>query len=119
MNSTKRATSTLTTLISTSLLLSLAPSHLRAAENPIEIRAVSATHEQHERDVDAVAMASQEQAISKLSSLLAKYRKTSQEPILLAKLAELQQQNASILFRIAHGAAHRGKKAIDLSHFKK
>jgi TolA-binding protein len=89
------------------------------SEDAFEIRAVSERQEGHERDVDAVAMASQEQAISKLSSLLSKYRNTSQEPILLAKLAELQQQNAAIVFRIAHGKAHHSNKAIDLSRYKK
>ena len=85
----------------------------------VEVRAASTAGEAYERDVDAVAMSSQEQAISKLSSLLKKYHDTTQEPVLLAKLAELQTQHASIMFRIAHGNAHRTNGAIDLSRFRK
>jgi TolA-binding protein len=85
----------------------------------VEVRAVSADKEQYERDVDSVARASQEQAIAKLSTLLKKYHDTSQEPVLLEKLADFQQQDASILFRIAHGKSHRGNTAVDLTHFKK
>jgi len=100
------------------LSISIAPSRTYS-EDAIEVRAVSERAEGHERDVDTVAMASQEQAISKLSNLLKKYRNTTQEPVLLAKLAELQQQNAAIIFRLAHGKAHRSNKAIDLSRYKK
>ncbi len=78
-----------------------------------DAKAVSESKEQFERDVDQVAAASQEKAITKLSSLLKKYRNSHQEPILLARLADLQQQYAAILFRIAHGAAARaGKKPM-------
>jgi TolA-binding protein len=89
------------------------------AGDAIQVRAESASHELFERDVDAVALQAQDQSIAKLTGLLGKYRKTSQEPILLEKLAELQQQNAAILFRIAHGNAHRGNKALDLVKYKK
>ncbi|OFZ17991.1 MAG: hypothetical protein A2X94_06350 [Bdellovibrionales bacterium GWB1_55_8] len=77
--------------------------------------------EQYERDVDKVAAASQEQAIGKLSALLKKYRNTRQEPVLLARLAELQQQQGAILFRVAHGNAHRtaGKQAVQLGAYNK
>jgi TolA-binding protein len=96
----------------------IAPQDAFSAEGT-EIRAASSAGEEYERDVDTVARASQEQAIARLSSLLRKYKNTSQEPVLLAKLADLQQQDASILFRIAHGKANKSKKAIDLTHFKK
>ena len=75
--------------------------------------------ESHERNVDAVAMASQDAAITKLSALLKKYRGARQESVLLAKLAELKQQKASIQFRIAHGSAHNTGKAVDLVRYKK
>lgn len=71
--------------------------------------------ENRERQVDEVAISSQDKAISKLSALLKKYRATSQEPILLIKLAELQAQYSSIAFRIAHGTAHANRKKIDLT----
>src|ERR1700728_3157840 len=89
------------------------------AGDAIQVRAESASHEIFERDVDSVALQSQDQAIAKLTGLLGKYRKTSQEPVLLEKLAELQQQNAAIIFRIAHGNAHRSNKALDLVKYKK
>ncbi len=107
----------------TFLLLSIstliARTHSAQSADAVEVRAVSERQEGQERIVDAVAMASQEQAISKLSTLLKKYRNTSQEPVLLAKLAELQQQNATIIFRIAHGKAHQFNKALDLTKYKK
>ncbi|MCM2322931.1 MAG: hypothetical protein NDJ90_06680, partial [Oligoflexia bacterium] len=80
------------------------------AETGIEVRvAKSAANEQYERDVDEVALASQEKAISKLQTLLKKYRNTRQEPILLAKLADVQQQAAAILFRLSHAKKASGK----------
>jgi tetratricopeptide (TPR) repeat protein len=82
-----------------------------------DIKVARAADEAHDRDVDKVALASQEQAISKLKTLLKKYAGKRQEPVLLSKLAELQQQHASILFRIAHGSAHKGKKSIDLNRY--
>lgn len=81
-------------------------------------QAASSVTEQYERDVDQVALAAQGQAISKLGGLLKKYRGTSQEPVLLARLADLQQQRAAILFRIAHGRAHRGKAGLDLTAYR-
>ena len=98
--------------------LTLSPYSVHS-EDGVEIRAASASKEEYEREVDAVALSSQEQSIAKLSGLLKKYKDTSQEPILLAKLAELQQQNASIIFRISHGNAHHGNKALDLTKYKK
>lgn len=75
-------------------------------------------NEQHERDVDEAALAAQDKAIARLNQLLKKYRGTSQEPVLLSKLADFQQQNAAILFRLSHGRAshnlaryHQGMKA--------
>lgn len=74
--------------------------------------------EQFDRDVDEVALASQQNAISRMAELAKKYSGTRQEPVFLAKLGDLRQQNAAILFRIAHGSAHR-KKTLDLSRYKK
>lgn len=78
-----------------------------------QVRVANAANEQYERDVDEVALASQTKAITRLTGLLKKYRGTSQEPVLLSKLADLQQQNAAILFRLSHG-----KKASDMSRYK-
>jgi len=71
--------------------------------------------ERSDRAVDEAALASQDQSIRKLSTLAKKYRGTSREPILLAKLAELQQEKASIQFRIAHGMAHRSGRPLSLA----
>jgi TolA-binding protein len=120
MRCPKKLKSTLSISIQMSLLLGVfAGSTDVHAGDAIQVRAESASHELFERDVDAVALQAQDQSIAKLSGLLSKYRKTSQEPVLLEKLAELQQQNAAILFRIAHGNAHRGNKALDLVKYKK
>ena len=73
--------------------------------------------ENFERDVDQVALESQTSSIVKLQNLLKKYVGKRQEPSLISKLAELQVQKASIRFRIAHGAAHRSKKAINLDSY--
>lgn len=62
-----------------------------------------ASSEKMARTIDEVALSSQEQAIVKLTVLVKKYKNTRQEPVLLAKLADIQQQAAAILFRIAHG----------------
>ena len=79
----------------------------------------NADPEQYDRNVDRVALASEEKAISKLSNLLNKYHGTPQEPSLLLKLSEFQQQNSAIFFRIAHGMAHDGKKSLDLQLYHK
>lgn len=79
----------------------------------------AAQAEDQERDVDHAALESQESSISKLTGPLKKYRDTRQEPVLLAKLAELQVQTGGIKFRIAHGAASRSKRPLDLSSFKR
>jgi TolA-binding protein len=76
-----------------------------------------AAEERFERDVDEVALASQEKAIQRIGTLLKKYKGMQQEPILLSKLAELQQQQGAIIFRIAHGVAHSRGKAVDLKRY--
>ena len=110
-------------LIAASVLLAIPVSALlpdSAWAEGFEIKvSKEATHEQFERDVDEAALSAQEKAISRIGVLLHKYRGTAQEPILLGKLADLHQQNAAILFRIAHGAANRRNKAIDLSRYNK
>src|SRR5262249_37308644 len=91
-----------------------------APPTPIEVKASrEATNEAQERDVDEVALGAQEKAISRIQDLLRKYRGTSQEPVLLAKLADVQQQSGAILFRIAHGQAARKGKGIDLRRYQK
>jgi TolA-binding protein len=89
-----------------------------AKDLEVKVSRADATAERYERDVDQVALASQQQAIAKLAGLLKKYRGTGQEPVLLSKLAELEQQNASIRFRIAHGLAHHTKKPLNLADYK-
>lgn len=102
-------------------VLTLVSSGANAAQNDgVQIRVSKTQTEQYERDVDEVALHAQENAIARLINLLKKYRGKRQEPTLLAKLGELQQQNASILFRIAHGDSHRKKKGqLDLTRFNK
>ena len=85
-----------------------------------EVRVARAENsELYEREVDEVALSSQESAIAKLLVLLKKYHGMSQEPVLLSRLADLYQQNAAIRFRIAHGLAHRSKRNLDLGAYKK
>lgn len=97
-------------------VLALSTSRFSQGESELEVKvSKSSLNEQYERDVDEVALSSQDKAIASLATLLKKYRSTSQEPTLLSKLADLQQQNAAILFRIAHGL----KKKTDLTRFTK
>ena len=77
--------------------------------------AKAVSNEQRDREVDQVALGAQDLAISRLQSLLKKHRDSSQEAVFLSKLADIQQQKAAIQFRLAHGAASRGGKALDLS----
>jgi TolA-binding protein len=89
------------------------------AEDFAVVKASSANTEDFDRRVDEAASASEEKAIGNLKVLTKKYAGMRQEPTLLSKLAEIQQQHASMLFRIAHGATHRGKKALDLTRYNK
>lgn len=75
--------------------------------------------EEQDRLVDQAAITSQGEAIKRLKQLAARYRNTSQEPVLLAKLAELYQQEGSMKFRIAHGRANRQGLALSLADYKK
>ncbi len=88
------------------------------ANAEIKLSKANATEDQ-ERQVDQVALHSQEQAIAKLNQLFKKYTGTSKEPVFLSKLADLQQQHATILFRIAHSKSHRSKKTLDLAPYHK
>jgi TolA-binding protein len=99
-----------------------------ASQDGMEVKTLSSqasSREQYDRDVDRAAVSAQDSAVAKLHSLLRKYAGTHQEPILLSKLAELQQQKAGMLFRIAHGAASRKTKsgapahALDLGPYHK
>jgi len=102
------------------LALTLTAGAQASAELEVKVVKGGNVNEQYERDVDQVALASQEKAIAKLSGLLKKYRGTRQESVLLAKLGELQSQTASIQFRIAHGIAHaRGGRGVDMTVYRK
>jgi TolA-binding protein len=91
-----------------------------ASNDSSEVRVAKAGVEQMERDVDAAALSAQDLAISRLMTLLKKYQNNpAQEPILLSKLADIQQQKAAILFRLAHGNAARSRKAIDYTQHRK
>ncbi len=79
-------------------------------ENPL-------MQEFEDRAVDAAAISSQKVAIRKMQELTRKFKGTPQEPMLLVKLAELQQKTASMLFRTAHGDATKKRKAVDLSAY--
>jgi tetratricopeptide (TPR) repeat protein len=80
---------------------------------------IARANEQQERNVDEVALASQNKAIEKLQSLLKKYVGKRQEPTLLYKLAEVQAQASAMHFRIAHGKASRTKKAVDATAYNR
>ncbi len=101
------------------LVITPCTAHAETAPTPVaKVAAASAQKETNEREVDQAALSAQEQSISKLNGLLKKYRQHAQQaPILLSKLGELQQQRASILFRVAHGTAHRKQKPLDLSKY--
>jgi TolA-binding protein len=109
----------LTPLLLSSSILSVCPAAFAKEKSKAE---ASEQHEQYERDVDEVAFSAQEKAISKLQALLKKYIGTGQEPVLLTKLADFQQQGGAILFRIAHGNASRSKnkdKPLDLTRYNR
>jgi TolA-binding protein len=71
-----------------------------------------------DRRVDRVALQSQKKAISKLKSLLAKHRGTVQETVFLMRLSQLQQQAASLEFRIAYGDASRPQSTPHLAAYQ-
>jgi TolA-binding protein len=105
------------------LALLLSQNTTTLADEGVQVRALGpagASREQHDRDVDQAALAAQDSSLNRLIVLLKKYTgNPRQEPILLSKLAELQQQKASILFRIAHGAASKKGGKLDLTHYNK
>lgn len=76
-------------------------------------------NEDQDRLVDQAALTAQHESIKRLQRLLTKYRGTSHEPVLLAKLAEIFQQEGSIRFRLAHGRANRTNSALDMGDYKK
>lgn len=90
------------------------PSKKQSAQ-AAKAEAQSASQEERERYVDRAALAAQKDAISKLDTLIRKYRGTDREPVLLMKLAEIHQQTASIHFRLAFGLAHLKKTDVNLS----
>ncbi len=104
------------------LMLSLGARSVLGAEKaePFTVRPVQGEEtEARDRYVDQVAMDSQREAIRKLKKLLAQYRGTPREPVLLMKLGELQQQDAAYEFRVAHGKSHRNTASVDLGAYKK
>ncbi len=78
----------------------------------------AAAMEKKERNVDGAAMAALDKSMSTLTNMLKKYRGTAKEPIFLQKLAEIQQEKAAILFRIAHGRAASAGGALNLTAYK-
>ncbi len=70
-----------------------------------------------EMAIDQVAYSYQKKAIVKLKRLLINKKFQNQESELLLRLARLQQENADILFRIAHAQAYEAKKPISLSSY--
>jgi TolA-binding protein len=71
--------------------------------------------EERDRKVDQAAIAANEQATLKLQTLLKRYQGHRQEPILLARLAQIYQQTAQIQFRVSHAR----KSNADLSSYRK
>ena len=74
------------------------------------VHALAEDSETFERNVDMVAVASQEKAILELTALLRENKKPDEEADLLFRLAELPQDLASIRFRIAYGKGGGEKK---------
>jgi len=101
------------------IVIMVLPSLALAEEDDLFKVSGAAHSEQYERKVDEVASSAQENAISRLSAALKKYHGTHQEPLLLSRLAELQQQDASIRFRIAHGKAHQSHGKLDLTSYRR
>ncbi len=67
------------------------------------VMAANPSIEQHERHIDGAALDSQKKAISSIRALLRKYQGKRQEPLLLLRLVESEQEAAGIQYRIAHG----------------
>ncbi len=80
--------------------------------------AISQSSERKDRAVDQVALQSLNFAAKKLETLLVKYHSTAQEPLLLFRLAEVQQEATQIAFRIAHalGAEPNSSKEMKIYH---
>src|SRR4051794_37598706 len=81
-------------------------------------QAAEVSLETQDRNVDQVALQSQESAILKLKSLLKKYQRTPQEVQLLMRVAEVTQESASIQFRIAHSRQNKDKLDSQLIKYK-
>lgn len=58
--------------------------------------------EKQDRAVDQVALQSLDRAAKKLRGLIAKYHHSSQEPVFLERLAEVNREASQIAFRLAH-----------------
>lgn len=74
--------------------------------------------ESRERTVDAAALESQRKAMERLRALLSKNRGKPEEPMILERLGEAQQEAAGMEFRIVHGPANKGKGAADLTAYR-
>lgn len=91
-----------------------------AVKTSTPIKAVrESVREQTDRNVDEAAIAAQDIAISKLRTLAKKYRGAQQEPHFLSRLGDIQSLKSALLFRIAHGRAHRSQGVIQLGAYKK
>ena len=99
------------------------PATVSASDSKISVKVIKGNVgnviEEQDRLVDQAAVTAQQESIRRLQKLLQKYRNTSHEPVLLAKLAELYQQEGSLRFRIAHGKANQKNAAISLVEYKK
>lgn len=72
-----------------------------------------------DRQVDQVALQSQDLAVKKLKLLIKKYQGSSEEPALLLRLADIYQESAEIEFRIAHGKVLKKKgQAPNLAKYR-
>ncbi len=74
--------------------------------------------EQWDRQVDQVALQSQEAAIRKLQKLVVKYSNSREEAGLLMRLADVLQESATIEFRISYARAHQNKTAASTNKYK-
>ena len=75
-------------------------------------------NEQFDRNVDKVALSAQNTAISKIQKLLKKNTHKKREVLLLDRLAKIQHQKASVLFRISHGKSSKAAQARNRKKYK-
>jgi len=74
--------------------------------------------ETRERTVDSAALSSQVESIRRLRQLVQKNRGKAEEPLLLERLGEAEQDAAAIEFRIIHGPQARKQGSVDLTSYR-